>query len=392
LAEYNGSDTLQRTFIYGNYIDEVLLMKAGENDYYYVHDHLYSPAVLAGSSGTVLERYEYDAYGNPYILDTQYAPRTTSLYGNPYLFTGRRVDILDSSSLKIQYNRNRYYDYYTGRWLTHDPRGITINPEQPNLFVPIDQYGDGMSLYEYTGGQPQLVGDPMGLTECDVGVPASGGFVVPGGPYPTQNERQRKLDMYRTARYFHLQKKHWREMLDNWYCENAKSPITVWGIEEECNKDIADNSGFLELLEAWVAKKYCNTELRESGGYWSVDDQGFFWRYYWPIYHAGGGAAYEDATDFLGSYTASLSVTGKEDCKLDIDVVIYNKTGWESACRTLGFIGSICDYSDHKQREGPYNPSRGGDFEQYYIFGIEGIPIKPTCSLCKPYDTDLPWI
>jgi hypothetical protein len=40
------------------------------------------------------------------------------------LFTGRRVDILDNGSLKIQYNRNRYYDYYTGRWLTHDPLGI----------------------------------------------------------------------------------------------------------------------------------------------------------------------------------------------------------------------------------------------------------------------------
>ena len=43
---------------------------------------------------------------------------------NAYLFTGRRVDILDNGSLKIQYNRNRYYDYYTGRWLTHDPLGI----------------------------------------------------------------------------------------------------------------------------------------------------------------------------------------------------------------------------------------------------------------------------
>ena len=46
-------------------------------------------------SRTVLERYEYveepfgrNAYGEPYILDTQYAPRTTSLYGNQYYFTG----------------------------------------------------------------------------------------------------------------------------------------------------------------------------------------------------------------------------------------------------------------------------------------------------------------
>lgn len=28
-----------------------------------LYDHLYSPAALVNSSGTVLERYEYDAYG-----------------------------------------------------------------------------------------------------------------------------------------------------------------------------------------------------------------------------------------------------------------------------------------------------------------------------------------
>ena len=59
LTEYDDSNNLQRKFIYGNYIDEVLLMKADGNDYYYAHDHLYSPAALIDSSGTVLERYEY---------------------------------------------------------------------------------------------------------------------------------------------------------------------------------------------------------------------------------------------------------------------------------------------------------------------------------------------
>jgi RHS repeat-associated protein len=56
------------------------------------------------------------------------------------------VDILDSGSLKIQYNRNRYYDYYTGRWLTHDPLG----------------YIDGMNLYDYVKGSPIRFQDPLG--------------------------------------------------------------------------------------------------------------------------------------------------------------------------------------------------------------------------------------
>ncbi len=40
------SETLERKYVYGNYIDEVLMMddasSAAECDYYYRHDHLYS--------------------------------------------------------------------------------------------------------------------------------------------------------------------------------------------------------------------------------------------------------------------------------------------------------------------------------------------------------------
>jgi RHS repeat-associated protein len=147
LAEYNGAGTFQRRFVYGNYIDEPLVMNYGSNDYYYTHDHLYDSAALLDSSGSVVERYEYDAYGNPYILTSQYAPRDTSQYGNPYMFTGREVDILDAGSLKMQYNRNRNYDYYTGRWLTPDP-------------MP---YIDSLNVYEYVLSKVLKYTDPYGL-------------------------------------------------------------------------------------------------------------------------------------------------------------------------------------------------------------------------------------
>jgi len=113
---------------------------------------------------TVLERYEYDAYGNPTIWNADFTTeRANSNYGNPYLFTGRRTDILDSGSLKIQYNRNRYYDYYTGRWLSHDPLGITPNPQQPNKFDVFTQYNDVLSLYRYVRSNPAIDLDPHGL-------------------------------------------------------------------------------------------------------------------------------------------------------------------------------------------------------------------------------------
>jgi RHS repeat-associated protein len=106
------------------------------------------------------ERYEYDAYGNCQIMDASYNPRSSSSYGNPYYFTGRQLDFLDGGNLKIQYNRNRYYDYYTGRWLTPDP----------------EEYADGLNLYEYGGSDPVSRTDPFGdivsLEECESTVAA----------------------------------------------------------------------------------------------------------------------------------------------------------------------------------------------------------------------------
>jgi len=174
LTEYNGSGVFKQWYAYGNYIDEVLMMgttASPASARFYIHDHLYSPAVLTNWTGSILERYEYDAYGNPTIWNADFtAERESSNYANPYLFTGRRVDILDSGSLKIQYNRNRYYDYYTGRWLTHDPLGITPNPQKPNEFGIIGQYKDWLSLYEYVSSKPVMASDPLGLIEekCNI--------------------------------------------------------------------------------------------------------------------------------------------------------------------------------------------------------------------------------
>jgi len=117
--------------------------------FFYVHDHLHSPVALVYINGNVMERYEYDVYGNPYILEPKFAddPDGKSDYGNPYLFTGRRVDLLDNGNLTLQINRHRYYDYYTGRWLTQDPLGMV----------------EGTNLYEYSGSHPVYGTDPFGL-------------------------------------------------------------------------------------------------------------------------------------------------------------------------------------------------------------------------------------
>jgi len=166
LADYNDAGVLQMWFVYGNYVDEVVMMRRqeGQNwyDCFYVQDHLYSPAALIDAVGGVVERYEYDAYGQPSIMDDSYNPRQTSLCDNPYLFTGRRVDFLDNGNLTLQHNRHRYYDYYTGRWLTEDPLGIDPSGAEQNLFLALLQYGDGLSLYHYAASNPLTWSDPNG--------------------------------------------------------------------------------------------------------------------------------------------------------------------------------------------------------------------------------------
>ncbi|MHC4573042.1 MAG: hypothetical protein ACYS76_02730 [Planctomycetota bacterium] len=59
----------------------------------------------------------------PHLPKSDFTNKQIPNDDNPDLFTDRRVDILDNGSLKIQYNRNRYYNYHTGRWLSHDPSG-----------------------------------------------------------------------------------------------------------------------------------------------------------------------------------------------------------------------------------------------------------------------------
>ena len=132
-------------------IDEVLVMvdpNAAE-DYYYAHNHLYSPTALLDDAGAIIERYDYDAYGRPYFMEPNFVLSQTqkSNYRNTYLFTGRTVDFLDNGKLTLQYSRNRYYDYHTGRWLTKDPIG----------------YRDGMNIYQYVRSNPVVYQDPFGL-------------------------------------------------------------------------------------------------------------------------------------------------------------------------------------------------------------------------------------
>ncbi len=136
-------------FVYAEYIDEPVLMVRldgpAETHYYYHQNSLYSVAALTDATGAVVERYAYSAYGEPIFLDASanLLDPQASTVGNPYLFTGRRLD----EETGLYYYRARMYDAELGRFVGRDPIG----------------YRGGINWYEYVGGTPLHYCDALGF-------------------------------------------------------------------------------------------------------------------------------------------------------------------------------------------------------------------------------------
>src|SRR5262249_20969802 len=141
------------TYVYGNYVDEILTMDRG-GSFYYHQNGLWSVEAVTDAAGNVAERYAYDAYGLSAIFNGAGAPIAPnpwgtphSAIGNPWMFTGRQFD----EETGLYFYRARYYDPLKGRFLQRDPL----------------EYVNGSNLYEYVTSDPINFGDPTGL-ECVV--------------------------------------------------------------------------------------------------------------------------------------------------------------------------------------------------------------------------------
>jgi len=82
IADADASGRIHATYAYGLGIDEVLAMRRSSKSHYYSQDGLGSVTGLTDEAGSLVEAYDYDAYGQP---------GKSSALGNRYMFTGREV-------------------------------------------------------------------------------------------------------------------------------------------------------------------------------------------------------------------------------------------------------------------------------------------------------------
>jgi len=153
LEEQSPGGSAEADYTYGNYLDEVVTMNRGGLTYYYHPNSLYNVEAITDSTGAPVERYTYDAYGEPTITDGSYNPIPLNPWGSPhsaignwFLFTGRQWD--EESGLYCY--RARFYDSLKGRFLERDPL-----------------WGkDDFNLYAYVDDRPTHFVDPLGAAKC----------------------------------------------------------------------------------------------------------------------------------------------------------------------------------------------------------------------------------
>lgn len=157
LEERTGtSSCAERQFVWGlRYIDDLIVRDrstsssssssscpAMDERLYVLHDY-FSVTAVTNSSGTVLERYGYDAFGESRVMTSSFGSRATSSYDWDVRYGAYRWDS-ESNFYQVRY---RYLHSTLGRWISMDPIGES----------------GGVNLFSYVKNMPVAQVDPAGL-------------------------------------------------------------------------------------------------------------------------------------------------------------------------------------------------------------------------------------
>jgi RHS repeat-associated protein len=147
-----------KQYVWGiRYIDELILRDQDTSSplngtlntrHYALQDANFNVVAIVGSTGSVVRRYSYDAYGHSITLEADFTPGAYE-YDFEYRYAGYRWDY-ETQLLQV---RNRWYHPRLGRWVSRDPIGYD---------------GGSMNLYAYVGGNPIKDVDPYGNVEYQI--------------------------------------------------------------------------------------------------------------------------------------------------------------------------------------------------------------------------------
>ena len=145
LAEYNATGTIQARYTHGLGDDEVLMLHRGTDTFFYHADPQGNIIAITNAAGQVVQRYDYDAWGNILRATGSFAWSGNGLV-NTRTFIGREWD----AESGLYHLRARAYDPRIGRFLQKDP-------QQGHLRDPQSQHP-----YAYALNSPTHYSDPSG--------------------------------------------------------------------------------------------------------------------------------------------------------------------------------------------------------------------------------------
>jgi RHS repeat-associated protein len=134
VLDENGN--VNHRYLFGNGVDQIEADESNGNVLWALTDHLGSVRDIVDDSGTVLNHVVYDAFGGV-------TSQTNSSVVFRYGYTAREFD----AESGLQYNRARYLDSFTGKFISEDP---------------ISFEGGDFNLYRYVFNSPLNGTDPSG--------------------------------------------------------------------------------------------------------------------------------------------------------------------------------------------------------------------------------------
>jgi len=135
LAETDSSGNITAYYVYGSGL--ISKITPSNQAYYYHFDAIGSTIAMSDSSGSIVNKYAYDAFGK--VLNQEEA------IPNPFKYVGGYGVMEEGNGLF--YMRARYYDPEAGRFINKDPIGFL----------------GGLNMYAYVGNNPVNWIDPLGL-------------------------------------------------------------------------------------------------------------------------------------------------------------------------------------------------------------------------------------